>query len=161
MGMMITCTFCCAGKMKRRCVPVCKRPAALYGRNTAHLRLEPFPVSLLKKILKDHSPRYANSDLLDLWAFTGYALERYFYWKFAEDTSYTRMGGRWDRKGENEIDLVCEDELAGRLDFFEVKRNPARFDQGRLKEKVAAFFRKHPDKERLAHEIKGVSMEEM
>ena len=45
--------------------------AALYGRNTAHLRLDPFPVSLLKKILKDHSPRYTNGDLLDLWAITG------------------------------------------------------------------------------------------
>ena len=45
--------------------------AALYGRNTAHLKLDPFPVSLLKKILKDHSPHCTNGDLLDLWAITG------------------------------------------------------------------------------------------
>ena len=267
--------------------------AALYGRNTAHLRLEPFPVSLLKRILKDHSPRCKNADLLDLWAitggvaryvamlmdvgavrrkkmlefifspfspfieegrsvlaqefgaeytnyfsilsaissghtrfseisqnlglqvvpylnnleknygivrktlpfgappkaknaayhiedmffrfwfrqvfrnqeyvelgrfgqlqelvardfdaFTGYALERYFYWKFVEDTHYVRMGSWWDRKGENEIDLVCEDESGGMLDFYEIKRERARISLGELERKTVAFFQKNPD----------------
>lgn len=97
----------------------------------------------------------------DFDVFSGYALERYFHWKFVEDTTYTRMGAWWDRKGEDEIDLVCEDELSGRLDFFEVKRDAARFDSARLNEKVAAFFRKHPDKERFLHEIGGLSMEDL
>ena len=97
----------------------------------------------------------------DFDVFSGYALERYFHWKFVEDTTYTRMGAWWNRKGEDEIDLVCEDEVSGRLDFFEVKRNPTRFDAEKLKGKVAAFFRKHPDKETFLHEIRGLSMEEM
>lgn len=97
----------------------------------------------------------------DFDVFSGYALERYFHWKFVEDTTYTRMGAWWNRKGEDEIDLVCEDEVSGRLDFFEVKRDPARFDAEKLKGKVSAFFRKHPDKEGLLHEIRGLSMEEM
>lgn len=97
----------------------------------------------------------------DFDVFSGYALERYFQWKFVEDTTYTRMGAWWNRKGEDEIDLVCEDELSGRLDFFEVKRNPTRFDAEKLEGKVAAFFRKHPDKETFSHEIRGLSMEEM
>ena len=97
----------------------------------------------------------------DFDVFSGYALERYFHWKFVEDTTYTRIGAWWDRKGEDEIDLVCEDELSGRLDFFEVKRDAARFDSARLNEKVAAFFRKHPDKERFLHEIGGLSMEDL
>ena len=45
----------------------------------------------------------------------------------------------WDRKGENEIDLVCDDEVSGRLDFFEVKRNPGRIDVDLLKHKADAF----------------------
>lgn len=97
----------------------------------------------------------------DFDVFSGYALERYFHWKFVEDTTYTRIGAWWDRKGEDEIDLVCEDELSGRLDFFEVKRDAAGFDSARLNEKVAAFFRKHPDKERFLHEIGGLSMEDL
>ena len=283
--------------------------AALYGRNTAHLRLEPFPVSLLKKILKDHSPRCTNADLLDLWAitggvaryvamlmdagavkrkkmlefifsplspfieegrsilaqefgtehtnyfsiltsiasghtrfseieqdlgqqvvpylnnleknyrfisktlpifapiraknaayriedmffrfwfrqvfrnqeyielgrfqelrdlvaqdfdaFTGYALERYFYWKFIEDTHYVRMGGWWDRKGENEIDLVCEDESKGLLDFYEIKRDKRRISLNDLERKVRAFFEKNPKLKELSVALKGLTIENM
>ena len=283
--------------------------AALYGRNTAHLRLDPFPVSLLKKILKDHSPRYTNGDLLDLWAitggvaryvamlmdagavrrkkmlsfifsplspfieegrsvlaqefgteytnyfsiltsiasghtrfseieqdlglqvvpylnnleknygiirktlplfapsraknaayhiddmffrfwfrqvfrnqeyielgrfeelkelvsrdfdaFTGYALERYFYWKFVEDTHYVRMGGWWDRKGENEIDLVCEDEAKGKLDFYEIKREKNRISLKELERKAAAFFAKNPKLQESVVSHMGLSIEEM
>ena len=283
--------------------------AALYGRNTAHLRLDPFPVSLLKKILKDHSPSYANADLLDLWtitggvaryvsvlmdagavkrkkmlafifsplspfieegrsilaqefgteytnyfsiltsiasghtrfseleqdiglqvvpylnnleknygiirktlpifapiraknaayhiedmffrfwfrqvfrnqeyielgrfeglrdlvardfdAFTGYALERYFYWKFVEDASYTRMGGWWDRKGENEIDLVCEDESKRLLDFYEIKRDKRRISQKELERKTIAFFEKNPQLREMTVAHKGLTIENM
>lgn len=42
-----------------------------------------------------------------------------------------------------------------------MKRDPARFDPMKLNEKVTAFFRKHPDKERLTHEIRGLSMEDL
>ncbi|MBQ3749630.1 MAG: hypothetical protein II863_19635 [Kiritimatiellae bacterium] len=49
--------------------------------------------------------------------FSGYALERYFHWKFTETTAYAKMGAWWDRKGDEEIDLVCEDELGGEIAF--------------------------------------------
>ena len=80
----------------------------------------------------------------DLDVFCGYALERYFYWKFIETTSYTRMGGWWDRKGENEIDLVCDDEIAGKIAFYEVKIDPDRVDMKLLKSKAKKFFEKNP-----------------
>jgi len=80
----------------------------------------------------------------DLDVFCGYSLERYFYWKFVETTSYTRMGGWWDRKGENEIDLVCDDEIGGTLAFFEVKTDAERGDMKRLKAKAERFFEKNP-----------------
>ena len=97
----------------------------------------------------------------DLDVFSGYALERYFFWKFAEDTSYTRMGGWWDRKGENEIDLVCEDAIKGRLDFYEVKRDARRIDLAALKAKTEAFYAKNPDMRNLASDCKGLSPVDM
>ena len=97
----------------------------------------------------------------DLDVFSGYALERYFAWKFAEETTYTRIGGWWDRKGENEIDLVCEDELARRLDFYEVKRDPARLDLRALQEKTEAFFAKNPERRALEGECRGLSLADM
>ena len=97
----------------------------------------------------------------DIDVFSGYALERYFLWKFAEDTSYTSMGGWWDRKGENEIDLVCEDELAGRLDFYEVTRDPARLDIRALETKTEAFFAKNPQFRSRESACRGLSLSDM
>ena len=81
----------------------------------------------------------------DFDTFSGYALERYFYQKFAEESHFTRIGSWWERKGENEIDLVCDDELAGELQFFEVKRDRERYDAELLKKKVVSFLNKQPE----------------
>jgi AAA+ ATPase superfamily predicted ATPase len=78
----------------------------------------------------------------DFDAYSGEALESYFRARFKEDTTYTRIGGWWDRKGENEIDLVCEDELQKRLRFIEVKRDRRDISVPALKAKAEAFFRK-------------------
>ena len=97
----------------------------------------------------------------DFDAFSGIALEQYFKAKFLEEGRYTKIGGWWDRKGENEIDLVCENEFSGRLDFYEIKTNASRYDRRELERKVEAFFSKHPDKEAGGHAIAGVSIEDM
>lgn len=47
-------------------------------------------------------------------------------------------------EGENEIDLVCEDELTGSLDIYEVKREAKRYDENALKLKAEAFLRRTP-----------------
>ena len=97
----------------------------------------------------------------DLDVFSGYALERYFEWKFAEEERYSTIGGWWDRKGENEIDLVCEDDLAGKIDFFEVKRDKGRYSADLLERKVEAFLEKNPHKRKLARSVGLLSLEDM
>ena len=97
----------------------------------------------------------------DFDVFSGFALERYFRWKFIGENAYTRIGGWWDRKGENEIDLVCEDEVGGRLDFYEVKHDADRLDMGALKAKSAAFFAKNPTLRTRAVSFAGLSTEDM
>ena len=93
--------------------------------------------------------------------FSGYALERYFYWKIADESSCTAIGPWWDRKGENEIDLVCEDELAGTIDFYEVKVDRARFDKDAFSRKIEAFFEKHPEKRSLRQSARCLSLDDM
>ncbi len=85
----------------------------------------------------------------DYEVFSGHALEGLFRAAFAERHAYSRMGGWWDRKGENEIDLVCENEFRGTLDFFEIKRDVRRYDPAGLAAKAEAFFRKNPGKRKL------------
>ena len=83
--------------------------------------------------------------LRDYEVFSGNALEGLFRAQFQEKHAYSRMGGWWDRKGENEIDLVGENEFKGTLDFYEIKREARRFDRTLLEAKVEAFFRKNPE----------------
>lgn len=97
----------------------------------------------------------------DFDAFSGYALERFFYWKFAEETTYTKMGAWWNRKGEEEIDLVCEDELKGTIDFYEIKHDIRRFDKNRLQQKIDAFYEKHPEKKSMQAVARGLSLMDM
>ncbi len=80
----------------------------------------------------------------DFDVFSGVALEQYFKTKMLASGDYTRIGGWWDRKGKNEIDLVCENELTGNLGFYEVKIDGRRYDPAMLCAKVEAFLTKHP-----------------
>lgn len=60
----------------------------------------------------------------DYETFSGFALEGYFREKFVEERRYTKIGSWWDRKGENEIDLICEDEQRNRLDLLKSSAIP-------------------------------------
>ena len=68
-------------------------------------------------------------------------LERYFKRVLMESKAYTRIGSWWDRKGENEIDIVAENELNDEAVFIEVKRKEDNFDAVALNEKVDVFTR--------------------
>ena len=46
--------------------------------------------------------------------FSGEMLERYFHDQLAESKKFTRLGSWWDRSGENEIDIIAENELEKR-----------------------------------------------
>ncbi len=76
----------------------------------------------------------------DYDTFSGYMLERYFREKLAESEEYTRIGGWWDRKGGNEIDIVTADDLEKRLSFIEIKRQRERYKPSLLEEKIRHFF---------------------
>jgi hypothetical protein len=88
-------------------------------------------------------------------------LERYFKRVLIESHAYTRIGGWWDRKGENEIDLVAENELDDTATFFEVKRKAENIDMGILEAKAAAFMRATGEFKGYSLSYKGVSMADM
>ncbi len=77
----------------------------------------------------------------DYETFSGLMLERYFKRMLIESKEYTRIGSWWDRKGENEIDIVAENELNNEVVFFEIKRNKDNFNANLLNEKVKTFTR--------------------
>lgn len=97
----------------------------------------------------------------DYETFSGLALEGYFREKLIEERRCTRIGGWWDRHGENEIDIVSEDATRKTLDFIEVKRDDTRIDLARLHSKAEAFLAKNPQLREMAHSFKGLSLADM
>jgi AAA+ ATPase superfamily predicted ATPase len=75
----------------------------------------------------------------DYSTFSGLMLERYFHRVAMESEEFTRIGRWWDRKGENEIDMIAEDELTDSAIFYEIKRQKDDINLGTLKQKVDVF----------------------
>lgn len=97
----------------------------------------------------------------DYDTFSGLMLERYFRDKLRESEEYTRIGGWWDRKGFNEIDIVAADEVEENMKFIEVKRNEDRFRREALKEKETAFFKVNPELKSYDFTTECLSMKDM
>ena len=69
------------------------------------------------------------------------------------------MCGWWDRKGENEIDLVCDD--GKELTFCEIKREKERISLKALENKTIAFFEKNPSLKAKTCRVLSLSLEDM
>lgn len=78
--------------------------------------------------------------LRDYEVFSGLSLEKYFTELLKESEKYTRIGGWWNRKGEDEIDIIAEDEISQSVTFFEVKRQHKRLELGKLEDKKNNFL---------------------
>lgn len=74
--------------------------------------------------------------------FTGRTLERWFQIQAMESGKYTRVGNWWDRRGENELDLVAINEFNHTGIIAEVKRNERKISLTTLENKVAALPQK-------------------
>lgn len=85
----------------------------------------------------------------------------YFHQKFAESGDWTRLGNWWDRRGENELDLIAENELDGRLVIAEVKRDKERVNIGLVRDKFTAFTQATGKFKCAKPEFVALSLEDM
>lgn len=76
----------------------------------------------------------------DYPTFSGLTLERYFREKAIESEKFTIIGRWWDRKGENEIDMVASNEFEKKVKIYEIKRNRKNIDFTVLDEKVKTML---------------------
>ena len=93
--------------------------------------------------------------------YTGKVLERYFIAKMIESEEYTQIASWWDRKGENEIDIIAADELEQKVIFYEVKRQAKDINLGILKDKAEHFFQATGKFKKFTIGYQGLSMEDM
>jgi AAA+ ATPase superfamily predicted ATPase len=68
--------------------------------------------------------------------YEGRVLEEYFTRRIREEDTYTRVGGFWNRKGDVEIDIVVVDDIERTARIIEVKRNPDKLDECKLRMKA-------------------------
>lgn len=92
---------------------------------------------------------------------SGRLLERYFVASMVQRGTYTRLGSWWDRKGENEIDIIGIDELARKIDFYEVKRQQKELDLPLLEQKARVFLTAHPQLAAYKMRCQGLTMADM
>ena len=93
--------------------------------------------------------------------YTGKVLERYFIAKMIESEEYTQIASWWDRKGENEIDIIAADELEQKVIFYEVKRQAKDINLGILKDKAEHFLQATGKFKKFDIRYQGLSMEDM
>ncbi len=97
----------------------------------------------------------------DISTVEGLMLERYFRQKLRESQRYTQIGQFWDRKGENEIDIVAVNEIDGIADIYEVKKNKDRYDESLLRQKVDHMLQVCPELKRMEIHTGCLSLEDM
>lgn len=69
--------------------------------------------------------------------FSGRTLEQFFQQRTMESGRYTIVGNWWDRKGENEIDMIALNEFDHTGIAAEIKRNPRKLSLSELERKVS------------------------
>ena len=119
---------------------------------------------------------YANQNLIELGqyellksvilrdyeTFTGKTLELYFINKINEEKQVSKIGGWWDRKGQNEVDLIAVNDFEKTCDIYEVKGQANRIKLSKLAEKVD-ILKTALKSELSGYSVKtaGLSMEDM
>lgn len=97
----------------------------------------------------------------DYTTFSGLTLERYFVDKAKESKRYTHIGRWWDRKGENEIDMIAANELDKKVEIYEIKRNRKNVDFSALEEKTQKMLGAVHLFNGYDIEVKGLDMQDM
>ena len=97
----------------------------------------------------------------DFTTVSGKSLENYFTEMLKETGCYTRIGYWHDRKGENEIDIIAEDEVDNKIEFIEVKRQSKYFDENVLKAKSESFLKAVASFKGYEILYRGLSIEDM
>lgn len=79
----------------------------------------------------------------DYETYSGLILERYFRDVLMQSNQYSDIGNYWDKRGQNEIDIVAVNDLEKMIHFYEVKRNPKKIDTLTLESKASEILRNY------------------
>lgn len=96
----------------------------------------------------------------DYSSVSGLMMERYFMKKFQEEGRYI-IGKWWDRKGENEIDLIVVDLIGKESWIYELKKQGYRYKESEFREKVDKVLEQTPELRKMTIHMGSLSLEDM
>ena len=96
----------------------------------------------------------------DYSSVSGFMMERYFMKKFQEEGRFI-IGKWWDRKGENEIDLIVVDPIGKEAWIYELKKQDYRYKENVFREKVDKVLDQTPELRKMTIHIGSLSLEDM
>lgn len=97
----------------------------------------------------------------DYATFSGRMLERYFYAKSTESGQYTFIGRWWDRKGENEVDMIAGNEIVKTAEIVEIKRQRKNIEMKLLSEKSETVLRQVDMLKGYTVQLRGLDIDDM
>lgn len=81
----------------------------------------------------------------DYSTYSGFVLERYFRQKYREKGIFNIVTNYWEKKGQNEIDLIAVNDEKKEITFAEIKRNEKRISLVSLEHKAKNVIMQKPD----------------
>jgi AAA+ ATPase superfamily predicted ATPase len=94
----------------------------------------------------------------DYETFSGIILEKYFRAVLIESNQFSEIGNYWNRKGEDEIDIIAVNDYEKIIKFYEVKRLKKRINLSVLEDKSKEIAKKYQD---YKIEYIGLSLDDM
>lgn len=97
----------------------------------------------------------------DFESLTGRCLESWFRKKYMLTGLWTDVGTWWDKRGENEIDLIAVNSLEKTIEIAEIKRQPNKINMTILNQKGECFLKDNSKLGRFKLSLKGLSITDL
>ncbi len=97
----------------------------------------------------------------DFESLTGRCLESWFRKKYIQTGLWTEVGSWWNKRGENEIDLVAVNSLDKTIEIAEIKRQADKINMTLLEQKAETFLRDNPKLSQFEIKLNALSLHDL
>lgn len=97
----------------------------------------------------------------DFESLTVRCLESWFRKKYMQSGQWTEVGSWWDKRGENEIDLVAVNTIDNKIEVAEIKRQANKINMTILEQKTECFLKENSKLSRFELKLKALSLSDL
>ena len=99
-----------------------------------------------RSAIENNNFQYIKKRLSDsLSSYSGPILEKLYHEIYRESGKYTEIGNYWEKGNQNEIDLVCIDEINKKLVIGEIKMKKEKINMDNLRKKSKNLIKNYKE----------------